>query len=234
MNRKSFLLAASFIMILLQGCSTIKTNELTIDESSVLQDKSVTITRYSEKPSFMAQTPVNVQFGMLGIATAISNGNAMIEDNEIADPAVDIAEKLAQGLQDNYSMKFSHNDSVYTDTNEIPALLEKHSEYDFILDVRTVNWNSIYFPSDWDSYRVFYTAHARLIDTQSGAVVAEELCQHIPEYEDTNLAPSYKDLENGDGLREELGKSVTYCVDRIQTMAKLKSVVTTEQKVTAN
>ena len=72
-------------------------------------------------------------------------------------------------------------------------------------------------------YGVTYgrAAHAKLIDAASQSVVAEELCNYIPEYEDSNDAPSYEELENGKGLRSELEKSVSYCVDYITTMAKL-------------
>ena len=125
------------------------------------------------------------------------------------------------------AMKVNHNIKVVEPSNhvsvdaEVSDLVGLYQEYDFVLDVKTIGWSSIYFPSDWDSYRVMYTAHARLIDIKSNQIVAEELCAHVPNYEDTNQAPSYEQLEDGTGLQVSLAKSVEYCVDHIRNMAKL-------------
>ncbi|MDO8267422.1 MAG: hypothetical protein Q7T32_06270 [Moraxellaceae bacterium] len=203
------------------GCSTIKTNELTTDESQILKEKSVALSKYDKLPDFAAQTAANVQFGLLGLATAISNGNKIINKNNIEDPALSISRQLAEGLKSNHNVKIIESNEYVSAKSQINDLVTKYAGHDFVLDVKTVGWNSIYFPSDWDSYRVMYSAHARLIDIKSKQVVAEEVCTHVPEYADTNQAPSYNDLENGTGLKASLEKSVEYCVEHIRNMAKL-------------
>ena len=70
------------------ACTTIKTNELSNEESVSLKDKTLIYSKYQELPDFAAQTAVNVQFGLIGAATAISNGNKLIQNNEIAPIAV--------------------------------------------------------------------------------------------------------------------------------------------------
>lgn len=214
-------LMALFVCLLVTGCATVTTNELTIDESKAMSEKTVVMSRYKDLPDFVAQTATNAQFGFLGLAAAKSNGNAMIQNNNIADPAIDISLQLAEGLEESYNLKIVENGELKSESEKLENLVELYRGYDYILDVRTLGWRSIHFPTDWNSYKVFYAAHARLIDAATQNVVAEELCNYIPEYEDSNDAPSYEELENGEGLRSELAKSVSYCVDHITTMAKL-------------
>jgi hypothetical protein len=203
------------------GCATVKQNELTTDEALTLKNKSVVSVKYNQLPDFAAQTAANVQFGLLGLASAISSGNSMIKNNKIEDPAISISKKISDGLIANQSMKINQsNDSVSTKATD-EDLIKTYGKSDYILDVKTTGWSSIYFPTDWDNYRVMYTAQARLIDVKSRQVVIEETCTHVPEYKDTDTAPNYSSLENGNGLKESLGQSVDYCVNQIQNMAKL-------------
>ena len=80
------------------------------------------------------------------------------------------------------------------------------------LDIRTTFWGFAYFPTDWDSYRIIYSAHLRLIDRQSAKVIAEEFCEYTPEYSED--APSHDDLveSNASGLKRELHKAADYCI----------------------
>ena len=201
------------------GCATVKTDELTVEESGNFDGKTLVMSLYGELPDFAAQTATNVQFGMIGYATAVANGNAMIQANQIQDPAREISRQLASGLAQNFNMTVVENQSL-ADSRKLASLVEVYKGYDYIIDVRTLAWSSIYFPTDWNSYRVLYSAHARLINASTQEVVAEELCNFNPEFEDTNTAPSYDELESGEGLQRELDKSVTHCVEYIATMAK--------------
>ncbi len=221
------------VCVVAVGCATVTTDELTAEESQAFSEKTVVMSRYKELPDFAAQTATNVQFGLLGLAAAKSNGNAMIQNNDIADPAVEISRQLAAGLGENYSLKVVESGEVKVDSGKLDKLMEVYQGYDYILDVRTLGWRSIYFPTDWNSYKVYYTAHARLIDAANQEVIAEEMCNYAPEFEDSNDAPSYEELENGNGLRSELEKSVSHCVDYIATMAKLHKQEKTQNMASA-
>lgn len=207
--------------VALSGCSTVETKELSAQDGAMINGKSVVLTKYNDLPGFSAQTAVNVQFGLVGYATAVSNGNAMIVRGGIVDPALAISQELARGLSETHGVK------VVSAGEHVPVkisprgLSQIYSTHDFVLDVKTTRWGSIYFVSDWNSYRVFYAAHARLIDAKSGRIVAEVLCRHLPEYEDTNKAYSYDDLESGVGLRKALDESANYCADQIRQEIKL-------------
>ena len=220
MNLFTRALSLASVGLLVLGCATVKTDELTVEEAVGFEDKTVVLSQYDQLPDFPAQTATNVQFGMIGFATAVSNGNAMIEENGIQDPAREISRQLAEGLEKNFNLKVINNEELVANSKKLTSLVEVYQGYDYILDVRTLGWGSTYFPTDWNSYRVMYSAHARLIDASSQEVIAEELCNFKPEFEDTNDAPSYDDLKSGEGLKRELDKSVAHCVEYIATMAK--------------
>lgn len=203
------------------GCATVNHDALTQEEALALKDKTVGLTYYQQRPDFIAQTAVNVQFGLLGVASAIASGNAMIKNNQVADPAIAIADALSDGLAQAQQMQVVATAQPVSSKVTDEELLRLFAQQDYILDVKTLGWSSIYLPTDWDNYRVMYTARARLIEVKTGKTIADETCSHVPEYADTNQAPTYKSLEDGSGLKASLAESVTYCVNQIQVMAKL-------------
>ncbi|WP_421683225.1 hypothetical protein HKW98_01405 [Stutzerimonas urumqiensis] len=194
------------------GCSGVQTKGLTAEDSLALNGKSVAVSNYADLPDFVAQTAVNVQFGMIGYAAAVSNGNAIIRNQKIADPALSIAQQLAEGMKGQHNVTVQLPKISVMQGSSVDDIVKAYGGHDFILDVRTVGWRSIYFTSDWNNYRVIYSAHARLIDAKTSKVLSEGLCTHMPDYTDTDTAPSYESLENGTGLRAALASSVDYCV----------------------
>ena len=48
------------------------------------------------------------------------------------------------------------------------------------------------FPTDWNNYRVIYSAKLRVVDTRSQTAVAEGFCSSIPEQDENS--PTYDEL----------------------------------------
>jgi hypothetical protein len=215
-----FLLVA--VLVPLVGCSAIKPKELAGADAGQLQGKTLGYARYSELPDFIAQTPVNVQFGLLGVATAISNGNSMIRDNKIEDPALDMAKQLADELAAAQNMTVAHA-AAAVESADLDKVIAAYPQADYILDMRTSGWGSIYYVSDFNNYKVAYSVHARLIDRKAKTVLAEKACSYTPIYEDTNKAPSYRELKQGTGLRSQLSQSVDYCLADVRKVMGLSS-----------
>lgn len=85
-----------------------------------------------------------------------------------------------------------------------------------MVDVQTINWSLGYFPTDWNHYRVIYTAKARLIDSGSKAVLAEGSCVRIPQ--DNTGAPTYDELLANEAslLKKELSAAADECVKSLR------------------
>jgi hypothetical protein len=113
------------------------------------------------------------------------------------------------------------SESGVSGSDDVGALAKTYANAELILDVKTIGWSFLYFPTDFNNYRVMYSARLRLIDRQRQAVMAEEFCSYTPEYEDTNKAPSYDELvgNNAAGLKRELANAARHCVELFQRSA---------------
>ncbi|PHS19102.1 MAG: hypothetical protein COA86_05385 [Kangiella sp.] len=225
------------IVLALSACTSVKTNKLTLDEASNLKGKTVAYTKYIKPPSFVALTAANVQFGLIGHATAVSSGNSMIRNNNIEDPAEHIAKSLANTLSEKHNVKVVLTDKTIGKKKKMKKMkniISLYSDYDYILDVRTKSWGSVYYLSDWNNYIVMYDVHARLIEQKSKNVIFEHYCSNKPEFENPDDAPTYKELEQGVRLKEELQKSVSFCIEEIKKETNLlvdeKTAITNSEK----
>jgi hypothetical protein len=182
-------------LVTLAGCVSTKIVPLQQGRMASLQGKTLTVAKH-EKPSFGAMTAGKAAFGIIGAAAMIAKGNSIVQENNVEDPAGYIAKELAGDLATTHSLTV------------VPA----DGGADILLDVRTVNWSFAYFPTDWNSYRVIYSAKLKLTDTRSGKVLAEGFCARIPEKSDG--APGYEELmaDQAARLKQELTAGADHCI----------------------
>jgi hypothetical protein len=180
---------------MLSGCVSTKIVPLQPAGTASLQGKTLTVMK-REKPSFAAMTAGKVAFGLIGATAMIVKGNRIINENNIEDPAVYIAEKLAGDLANAHAM----------------TLVPAGSGADILLDVQTVNWSFVYFSTDWNSYRVVYVGKLRLIDNQSRRTLAEGVCARAPAKSDSS--PGYDELMANQAarLKQELTAGADHCI----------------------
>ncbi|EJL85582.1 hypothetical protein PMI16_03439 [Herbaspirillum sp. CF444] len=169
-----------------------------------------------DKPNFVAMTAGKAAFALLGTFAMISEGNQIVEKNQVSDPADSIASALTSTLSERYgahavSAPIAVNSE---DTGQISASAKDRARY--IVDVQTVGWGFGYFPTDWTHYRVFYNAKARLIDAQNKSLIAEGFCKRFPT--ESEGAPTYDELMANEAtlLKAKLSTAMTECVATLQ------------------
>jgi hypothetical protein len=168
------------IPVLLTGCVSTATRTIDSRTAAAIQNQSVVHT-VRKMPDFGEMTPARAAFGVLGVAAIISEGNKSVATNKIADPADAIAATLLQAMQQGSRMQVVAA-PVQVDSEEPARIAElAKGKARFVLDVRTLLWQMVYFPTDWTHYQVVYTAKARLIDVETRTVVAEAFCKNVPE-----------------------------------------------------
>jgi hypothetical protein len=216
--KKAVLVAA--LSMLVTGCATVKNQPLDAKASESLKDQSLTYTT-RDKPSFAAMTAGKAAFAILGAAAMISEGNGIIADNQVDDPATAISLGLMKALESSHGTK-SAGTATKVEGDDLDKIAASAKEAQFVVDVQTLNWSFVYFPTDWTHYRVIYSAKARLIDTKARSVVAEGACSRVPE--NSANAPTYEDLvgNGAAGLKKELNLAVGECIQALKTaMLKL-------------
>ncbi|PPC75982.1 hypothetical protein C4K68_17565 [Pokkaliibacter plantistimulans] len=215
------LIVVSLLGSIVVGCGAVNTKPLADADLLSIKGKTLLIAKYEKLPDFTATTALNAQFGIVGAMTAISNGNEMIAKNNIKDPALAIASSVGNQFEKSYDMSV-HEASDFVQAGVKPEQLAmQYKNYDYVLDISTFYWRSAYYRLDPNNYQVMYSANARLIDTNTAKVIFEDRCAHQPEYEDTDDAPSYAELEDGSGLRRSFDLSIKYCIDQIEKNARL-------------
>ncbi len=198
-------------VVVLSACTTVNHIPLTKETSTQLQGKRVMRTQYPTA-DFSAFTAGKAAFAIVGAAAMIAEGNSIVKENGIQDPAVVISQALAERLSTARSVVIMPITGVAKD-DDISTLLATYTGADYLLDVKTFNWMFNYYPSNWAHYRVTYSARLRLIDTNAKRVVAETMCQTV---QGDDAKPPTKDqlLENKASLlKEYLGKGASACVD---------------------
>jgi hypothetical protein len=212
----SRLLLIGISLLAFAGCVSTKNVPLKAGALSTREGGTLVLSS-REKPTFSASTAGKAAFGMIGVLAEISAGNQLVRDNNIADPAEYIGTQLMADLAALNNLKIASRSSVVaSNTADTAGLANLYAGADVLLDVQTMSWNFIYFPTDWNSYRVNYSARARIIETRDRKLVAEAFCSRIPEK--TPDAPSYEQLTaNGAaGLKAELMKSAQHCLDEFR------------------
>ena len=191
---------------LLTSCAATK--EIPLSDSSALRGKTlVRVTRKTPAFSAMTATKMGVgsAFGAIGgaiaAATAVSEGNQIVRENHVEDPAVSMSRDLATGMSKTYGMKLAGDRHV--EATEPADIAKACSGADYALDARTINWSLMYFPGQLRTYRVIYSSQLRLIDCRSGQVVAQGFNLRDPQEEEHSY--SYDGLvENGaNNLKKE-------------------------------
>jgi hypothetical protein len=211
--QKKFL--AISIALVVSGCASVNVQPIDSKSVAALKNQSLSLTK-REKPSFAASTPAKAVFGLIGAVAIISEGNKIVKESDVPDPANSIAVGLAKALGEKYGTKFSGNTVLIT-TDEAERIADaSKASAKFVLDVATTYWGFVYFPTSWGRYRVIYMARTRLIDTEAKKVVAEGFCKRIPE-SDAN-APTYDELvaNSAARLKSELSLAAEECINSLR------------------
>jgi hypothetical protein len=206
--------------LLLCGCVSIQNIPMEAAVSEEMKGKALIVSK-REKPDFAAMTPAAPVFALIGGLAMIGVGNGIVRSNNIEDPADYIAAALSADLRTKYDLQVSPS-LMPVSTDEVAQLPKGSSGADLLLDVRTINWAFVYFPTTWNRYRVRYSARLRLVDIKNGRVLVEGKCSRMPEEEAS--APSYDELlANGaQRLKAELRKAADYCIDEFSVKTLLQ------------
>lgn len=176
------------------GCaSTSAPQPLASSASGDLQGKTIVQTERTELPNFTAMTPGKAGFALIGRAAMNSAGNAVINENKVADPALAIGAALSDEMGRRYRAQ-TVSPRLSVDSDDVAAIATRaRGKARYVMDVKTVDWSSAYFVSDWGKYYVNYSAQSRLIDVDKQAVVAQASCKYTPSDGPAGY-PSYEEL----------------------------------------
>jgi hypothetical protein len=127
--------------------------------ADMLRSRTLAV-RTGSTPSFYADTPGRRTFGILGVIAMMREGNRLVEDYGLEDPAAQLSEELLTALANRNDMRTSSRDAA-----------------DLLLDVKTINWDFRPYRNNPDNLFVVYSARISLIDQRNGTVLASGKCR---------------------------------------------------------
>lgn len=195
----------------LAGCASVQHQPLSKEALAQLDGKSVATSRYAA-PDFSAFTAGKAVFGLLGAAAMISEGNSIVKDNGIDDPAAEVSAGLLQKLTAAKSVTTVPAKGPLA-SDDLTAIVAANPGAQYILDYRSTGWMFNYFPTDWSHYRVTYTGRLRLIDAATKSVLAESGCVSV-QGDEKNPPTKEQLLDNKAALlKTHLANAGKQCVD---------------------
>jgi hypothetical protein len=109
-----------------------------------------------------------------GIAAGTTE-DEYISKNGVKDPAIKIADELADYLSSGLAMKSTgHGNRLTKATSSKQLAAEYAGAADCLLDVQTVLWTCMYIPFDFGKYQIMYGSKLRLIDISTKKTLAEK------------------------------------------------------------
>jgi hypothetical protein len=200
---------------LLASCAaSVQHTPLRAGHADHLSGRSLVVVAH-EKPSFLAGSAAKGMLGGFGALAMISEGDEIVQANNVQDPALEVGEEIATALAARYDVAVHHPVEL-SDSDDVWGLTQRYAGSDLILFTRTRDWKFMYFPTDWDNYRVGLSLVVMLIDADTGSTLAAADCAYWPEYADSDQAPTRVDLlaDNAAGLKAELKKGAAYCTQK--------------------
>ncbi len=150
-------------------------------------------------PSFYADTPGRRTFGILGVMAMAVEGNRLVRDYGLEDPAVTLSEELIASLAIQNRMRTS-----------------SRTDADVMLEVKTINWDFRPYRNDPDDLFVVYSARVNLVDRRDGQVIASGKCRAGRERTGDSATLQELLADNANRLRQELREAAHECAQRIK------------------
>lgn len=204
----------SSIALSLTACGTPSPQALAAQSLTRLEGKSLMVALPAARPDFTAFTPGKAAFSFLGDVAMRSEGNRIVAGNAIADPAVSIGRDLALGLGASAGVKpVAAAAPIVSDDESPAAVAAKATGASLVLWVRTRDWRTWYYPSNFNRYRARVEVSAALIDVASKTVLAQATCDESSPTS-ADLSPTYGEMVGAGAqrLKEELTRAQSACV----------------------
>lgn len=154
-----------------------KDKVLPLPETAIanLQGKTLVVTRH-KVPPYTAMTAGKAAFALLGAGAMIAEGNKIIRENEVPDPAALLEAQLAPAFAKHYGMQLKPATVAMIDVEKPKQIAATQTDTDYILDIRSGGWMSSYYPSDWAKYWILYSVQLQLVNAKDGTLVSNMAC----------------------------------------------------------
>ena len=181
----------------------------------VISDKPLSLVIH-DSPDFLAITPERDMFTIDGFNEAANEGNRLVADAGIEDPAGEISREMARAISRHYDLQYSQDVVKKSKSKKVKDLANLAHGRGYILAIETLGWMFTYDVSDDSDYSVRYTVRMRLINAEKAATIEQSSCR----FDTTRAgipAVSHEELVGDDAawIKEALTDAAESCVNRL-------------------
>jgi hypothetical protein len=202
-------------LIMLAGCVSTKNVTVSNDRTKEWQGKTIAVTT-RPRADFVAMTAGKAAFALVGAVAMIEAGKAIVNENEIEDPAPVLAQSLIKAAETHYGVIAATNASASVDTTDVPKLAHAAGGADLLLDVQSLGNQFRYFPTDWSHYAVDSAFKVRLIDVHAGSLLAEGFCRQTTQKDPSPPTKSELLADQAATLKSILATQRDACLQQLE------------------
>jgi len=164
----------------------------------------------------------NAAFGAYG---SVELGAALLKDNDIPDPAIEMAQTMAerfaatrQALVGDAPLMADQLDAeaiFYQATDGVEA------PQGYVVDVATTSWSVLYYTGDSQHYFLDYRARLQVIDLAGGRLLLEATCEHHADKAADAFIWDQIGTDGPTGLKARMHAVVAECLAQFRTSTHL-------------
>ncbi len=202
---------AAATVALLAGCTSIETRTMSDTVATQLRGQGVAIATL-DPSTFAVVLTHGVALGPLGIPEMVAEGQRVLKDYHVVDPADDVAAVLGDAMAGRQGVVILSPHVAVRDDDPDAIVAAAPAGARYVLVVGTVSWGVGNLPMPLSNYFVSYIARARLIDVRTKSVVAEAGCMQAPDGSEFNGAYAQLTANNGELIKTELAARADRCI----------------------
>jgi len=206
--------AASSLLLLVVACGTSSPQGLGAPSKDKLQGQTLVVANTSKQADFRSFTPGKAAFSLLGDVAMVSEGNRIATQNGLADPSVAIARELAQEFNAAAGTRWNPSSvALAADSRSAAVESAKAAGADVVLYVRTHDWRTWYYTTNFNRYRARVEVSAELVHVGTQTVLAQATCDESSP-QSPEGSPTYNEMVGAGAqrLKEEVARAQSACV----------------------
>jgi hypothetical protein len=180
------------------------------------------------RPQLIDITPAKGAFAVVGVAAAMATGASIVADNQIENPANEIAPAIAEAYARAHGYRLGEGPLPVDKEHPLPGSREAQAAAvqgaRYLVDVEPPGQTLIYFPLDWGKFDLTYVDRVRVTDLQTGKVVENATCVLKPRKRPDLLGHGELLADQAAGLKALMKFKAAECATELKTKLKLEPV----------
>ena len=202
------------LLPLVVGCSGMNTKA--VDQATLLTLKNKTLSLViHESPNFMAMTFDKSMFNDAHVDAAYAEGNRLVREKGINDPADKICKMMAEIFSESYGLSYNRSSMIKSKSKKMKDLVHLANVKDYLLDVETVYWFFLNKEHKRPDYYISYTAKTNLIDVNKSTSIGKSTCEYDTVSAGKPLVSYEKLIENDAAyIKQALNDAANFCINK--------------------